>query len=1342
MHRFLGSLARQGLALLVTALVLLHILPTDLLGQSHRMDKAQDGLQEAGSPLFTVLSKENLGLNSPPTDLHVMPDGRVLVVAGPQLAFGDGVRWEVFNQAADDPIARALSVGVDANGGIYQAIQGGFAHVVFGESGRWRLDKVADWPSDVTSDRPVPRFVIATGSQWFWHSNSGPITSWRPGQAARSLGSADTVSHIFPFRDAFYLCDWHQGSVTLLDAAGQGAAKFHPQILSDAFLTCAQPNKAGQMIVGTTVNGLQLFDGHTLHPFPAKGILSEGLRINSLCPVEGGYYAAAVENRGVVFFDEEGRTIQSLNHALDHRLSRVLQLVPGQNGIVWGLLSDGIFRIEFPSRVTHFEPIINSGLATVHPSRSEGKLWLIADNHLLRATYETDGRLSGFVSDTPANQSIFTSSCSLGMPVAGAAAGGYYRARSGWIRFAPESVNLRVLQDKPIDGLWLYCAENEVGWLRHTENGIEIQRHPAPGLRKVYNSVTDGRGEVWLEFGAGLVGRIRPSRPAESIPTVEILDARQGVPEGWAQVFVVDGVIRFNVADRILRLDDTGNHLVPDTEFARVFAGLGTIVGRPGRDSLGRLWITTEQGVHLFTGALTNLQPVNEPMPAGFQPYYFTFESGGVVWMHTTRRLARYDPNLPAPALQPVRALITHVSLPSSGRVLYPVNGQLPALNYTDNSLIPHFLAINNRLSASVTFDVKLEGSGQDWVSSGSAGSTVFNGLAEGNYVLQVRPNSQGTPGAVSSVSFSIRPPWYRTFPAYAAGALLLLGAVFAIGWLFTYLQRQEKIRLENLVARRTRELNESNVRLAAQVDEIRTLSQAIQQSPVGVLIIKPEGSIVFANPRMCELSGYTLTELLGQPLRLLHQPAPNRQCLETEFNDARQRGDSWQGELPNRSKDGRIYQVRVTASPLRSNNGEIPHYLVLEEDITASLAEQEHHRRLEAQLLLAQKRESLGTLAGGIAHDFNNILTGILGYNELIELTLGENSAVSHELSAIRSAGQRAKELVGQMLTFSRKGNSQLMPLDLSRPVAEALKLIRASTPATIEIIQSLRPGMVRADPTQIHQVVLNLCTNAAHAMQRRPGRLDVRLESISLSPAQAAEIGGLLAGNHMKLIISDTGEGMDQATLDRIFDPFFTTKQPGEGTGLGLSIVQAIMANHKGALLVRSQPGSGTTFELFFPVTTETRYASTPPMPAPPGQEQEIIVVDDEPMITSFISARLKQLGYRPTVLNDSRAALAAVSESPQRFSAIITDLTMPHMTGVDLIRRLQAQAITLPTLIITGYNLRASEADLATLPDCLVLNKPFTGEELAQSLHRAISRSRNQGTPAAPTASAFDI
>ncbi len=1292
-------------------------------GEHRLIPKAADGLQEAGSPLFTVLNKEALGLDSPPTDLHQLADGRLLVVAGQQLAFGDGARWSVFNQADDEPVSRALTVAVDEKGDIYQAVQGGFARVELSEDGRWRLRKVADWPAGETSDRPVPRDVIMTRNRWFWHSNSGPILSWRPGEEAQSMGSADTVAHIFEFGGDYVLSGWNGGWITRLPRPGESISAPRFEYHDEMYATDSQPYGDGQQLIATINAGLQLFDGSTFRPFVDKGVLGGGHRINSLSRTESGYFVAAAENYGVVLFDEQGRIIQTLDRTIDHRLGRVFRLKTAQHGLIWGLITDGIFRVEIPSRISHYEPVIRMGFETVHPLRLDGRLWLDGDNRALRAVYDQNGHVTHFEIDVPEGQAIRSLSAAPGVLVAGTANGSYYRGPDGWLPFAPEVRIMRVTHQLPVDGEWFYCALGEAGWLRRTEQGIAIRRHPLPGMEQVYYSVVDGDGTVWTELGTGRIGRIRPGRPGGPAPELDILDPSRGVPAGWPQVFVVDDVVRFNISDRIFRYDDTTARLVPDPDFQNKFAGLGTIVGRPARDASNRLWLTTEQGLHIFTGSLDALQPVNESLPPGFQPYHMTFEEGGVAWLHSHRRLARYDPTVVLPDASTLHAIISHVALPASGRTLHIPSARPIELPFTDNTLIAHFFCSATPFTSAITFEVRLIGASPEWVSSGGSGSAIFNQLREGNYELQVRPRAGLQVGEPASLRFVVLPPWYRTKTAYGAGLLLLLGTGLFTARLVSFLQRRDKRRLEKLVTRRTAELREANVRLAAQAEENRTLSQAIQQSPVGVFLIKPDGSVVFANTRVCELTGYTLAELMGRSVDVLNEPGPQHDALARSFTEARRRGDSWQAQIGHRTKDGRRLQLRVTASPLRSQQGDVSLYLLLMEDITEALAEQDRRRRLESQLFQAQKRESLGTLAGGIAHDFNNILTGILGYCELARLTLGPNSAVEQELTSISSAGRRARDLVSQILSFTRPGQPQLAPLDLSQPVAEALRLFRASTPANIELVQSLQSGVAHADASQVHQVVLNLCTNSAHAMRRKPGRIEVRLEPVTLDSTQAAEFGNIPAGDYLRLQVADTGCGMDPAVLDRIFDPFFTTKDPGEGTGLGLPIVLGIITGHRGGLRVKSEPGVGTTFDLVFPISREPGRETNPPMPPPAGSQQEILLVDDEVMVTDFVAVRLRKLGYRVTGMHDPRTALDAIIAEPNRYAALITDLTMPHLSGVELIGRLQAKGIRLPTLIITGYNRNSARADLASVPHIPVLQKPFTGEELAQAVHRVL-------------------
>jgi nitrogen-specific signal transduction histidine kinase len=393
--------------------------------------------------------------------------------------------------------------------------------------------------------------------------------------------------------------------------------------------------------------------------------------------------------------------------------------------------------------------------------------------------------------------------------------------------------------------------------------------------------------------------------------------------------------------------------------------------------------------------------------------------------------------------------------------------------------------------------------------------------------------------------------------------------------------------------------------------------------------------------------------------------------------------------------------------------------------DVTAAREELERRRLLELQLNQAQKMESIGALAGGIAHDFNNILTGILGFTELAQLDSNNPRQVKDSLAEVRQAGLRAKELVAQILTFCRQQQAKEVPLDISRIVGEALKFLRASTPATIEIERRLAPCVILGDPTQIHQVVLNLCTNALHAMKGKTGKLTVLVERCEVDAALAATLPKVQPGAFARLTVQDTGHGIDEAMLPRIFDPFFTTKAVGEGTGLGLSVVQGIVSATGGGIAVESAVGRGTTFRLYFPVCVQP---TATPVDAPPvrsGNGEQLLVVDDENSVAAFMGVRLQQLNYRPAVFTDPRRALAAVKAAPKRFAAIVTDLTMPGLTGVDLVREVRRIAGDLPAVIVTGN--RGDLPSVEDLPRAAILNKPFSGDDLGAVLNRLL--------PAAP-------
>jgi len=385
--------------------------------------------------------------------------------------------------------------------------------------------------------------------------------------------------------------------------------------------------------------------------------------------------------------------------------------------------------------------------------------------------------------------------------------------------------------------------------------------------------------------------------------------------------------------------------------------------------------------------------------------------------------------------------------------------------------------------------------------------------------------------------------------------------------------------------------------------------------------------------------------------------------------------------------------------------------------------------KKIEAQLLQSHKMEAIGQLAGGIAHDFNNLLAAIGGNTRLALEDLPADHPVRKYLAEIDKASTRAVELVRRILTFSRQQPPERKLLKLQPIVEEALKLLRASIPAMIEIRNTCTAGIapVLADATQIHQVLMNLGANAAHAMGDR-GVLEVRESMIDIDADLARTSPELRVGRYVHLSVSDSGCGMDRATLDRIFDPFFTTRAQGEGTGLGLSVVHGIMKAHGGAATVYSEPGQGTIFHLYFPAEDgETAEIGKPAVPVPRGHGERILYVDDEEPLVYLATQVLGRLGYKVSGFVEAEAALRCFLEDPHQFDAVITDLAMPRMSGRDLAARFLQIRPDVPIILATGY-IRPEDTEGARqlgIRD-LVL-KPNTVEELGHVLHRILSERR---------------
>jgi PAS domain S-box-containing protein len=397
--------------------------------------------------------------------------------------------------------------------------------------------------------------------------------------------------------------------------------------------------------------------------------------------------------------------------------------------------------------------------------------------------------------------------------------------------------------------------------------------------------------------------------------------------------------------------------------------------------------------------------------------------------------------------------------------------------------------------------------------------------------------------------------------------------------------------------------------------------------------------------------------------------------------------------------------------------------------DITEQKEAEAHRQRLEQQLRQSQKMEAIGTLAGGIAHDFNNILTAILGYAELLRAQVRGQDGVEERVAEIAKAGARAKDLVSQILTFSRRQDHTRTTLAIGPTVEEALRLLRAAIPATIEIdaqVDSDLPAVV-ADATQIHQVVMNLAANAAAAMAGGPGRLTVRCSGVTLDEREAGD-AGVSAGRFVRLVFEDTGCGMPSEVLERIFDPFFTTKGPGEGTGLGLSVVHGIVKAHDGAILVDSRVGVGSSFRIYLPALHEARAArSRPGAAAIGGQGEHVLCVDDEPALVELLRDQLTTLGYRVTAHVSPLEALADFLERPLDFDVMLTDLTMPGMSGADLAERVRKVRPDLPIVMATGYGRVMSEDRVRELGMRPLLHKPFSMAALGEAIQDALASAR---------------
>lgn len=502
---------------------------------------------------------------------------------------------------------------------------------------------------------------------------------------------------------------------------------------------------------------------------------------------------------------------------------------------------------------------------------------------------------------------------------------------------------------------------------------------------------------------------------------------------------------------------------------------------------------------------------------------------------------------------------------------------------------------------------------------------------------------------------------------------------------------------------------------------QLRRLSTAAEQVADGIFITNDKGLIDYVNPAFVKATGYQLSNVLGREPGYLGADAQEA-AVYREIWDAIVAGENWTGRIRNIKKNGDIFIADTTVSPITSHSGRFIGCAAVIRDVTEKVL-------FENQIRQTQKMEAIGTLAGGIAHDFNNMLGVIIGCSELAMDGIPEDSKASADMERVLDAGLRAKALVRQILTFSRQSESELKPLLLRPFLKEVVKFLQTTLPASINIhfFQGPEDFTILADPTQLQQILLNLCTNSAHALAPEGGTIEVSLFERLVNSHEAGPVSSLPTGTYVNLIVRDNGPGIPQEHIDRVFDPFFTTKNIGEGTGLGLSVVHGIVKNHGGAVYAESIPGEGTAMQVLFPSLEHPGFNPEPDSNmVPPEGREDIFLVEDEPVLADILDRILTGLGYKVKPFSGGVDAWRYFEGNPDRFDLALLDYNMPTVTGIELSARINRLRPDLPIILYTGMGIEPLWKEARKAGIRTILNKPLNRIELAVAIREVLDGS----------------
>ncbi len=611
----------------------------------------------------------------------------------------------------------------------------------------------------------------------------------------------------------------------------------------------------------------------------------------------------------------------------------------------------------------------------------------------------------------------------------------------------------------------------------------------------------------------------------------------------------------------------------------------------------------------------------------------------------------------------------------------------------------------------------------QSQIEQGSCGIAVLNLQMPGPTAHQLVEQLRHQNPAVKIIlnkTFS-RPDW----PAETADSpdLIYVGPEVTPDQLLAHIRRAFQDSMIQYAESLEAVVHEKAVELQEERDQFRLFAEHLQEV---LWIMTSDGArLVYVSPAYEALWGRTCDSLRQDPASLWQAIHPlDRPRVQPAFGVLK--SEELKDECRVIRPDGSVRWVRMRIFPIQGRQPEIVRMAGTAEDITEHKRVEEALTKSERHFRQSSRMEAIGTLAGGIAHDFNNILTAILGYTELALATVPKDSRTQRNLQEVLTAGHRAKHLVQQILTFSRQSGPGKKSLPLHTIVREALKLLRATIPSTITIQQTIATdAIILAEPTQIHQMLINLCTNAEYAMREEGGVLQLILEDVEVTEALAQTLTGLPVGPYVRLTVRDTGTGMSPEILERMFDPFFTTKPIGEGSGMGLAVVHGIVTAHGGTICVDSRLGHGTKVEVYLPRAQAPAWDHLMDQgPIPVGRET-ILFVDDEETIVRLGQELLTSLGYTVEVETRSPEALAKFKQDPHRFDLVITDQTMPSMTGEALSRELLRIRPDLPIILCTGFSHIMSAEKAKALGIKAYLMKPLAIRDLAPIVRHVLDK-----------------